>query len=81
MTPILLKRYDKAIANQDQLVQQVVLEYWGNFSTLPLNVEILAAIDHQLQVNIQLYELPGLASIDRIKTIKLPYYESAISVK
>lgn len=81
VTPSLLQRYDEAMASQSQLAQQVILEYWGNFSTLSLNVEILAAIDQQLQVNIELIELPALASINRIKTIKLPYYQSAFSAR
>ena len=81
MTPKLLKRYDEAIGRQHHLAQQVVLEYRGSFGTLPLDVEILAAFDHQLQINIQLVELPALASIKRIKTVTLPYYESIIAAK
>ena len=81
MTPTLLQKYDEAVANHNQLAQQVILEYWGNFSALPLNVEILAAIDQQLQVNIELFELPVVASINRIKSIKLPYHESAFSAR
>ncbi len=81
VTPILLQKYDAAMAKQDCLAEQVILEYWGNFSSLHLNVEVLAAMDQQLQVKIELLQLPTLASISRIKAIKLAYYESAFSAR
>jgi hypothetical protein len=81
VTPSLLRRYDEAIASQNHLAEQVILEYWGNFSTLHLEVEILAAIDQQLQVSIALSQLPDLASCNRIKTIKLPSQESVVSAR
>ncbi len=74
--PVLLKKYDEALTAEDHTVQNVVLEYYGNFSELSLDVEILSAIDQQLQVNIPLAELPALASKNRIVRIQLPGYTS-----
>jgi len=77
VTPTLLKKYDEAMAGRDRLAQNVILEYSGKFSNLSLDIEILSAIDQQLQVSIPLGELPVLASLNRIKTIKLPEYISS----
>jgi hypothetical protein len=72
VTPILLRQYDEAASERIQKVQQVVLEYRGSFNELSLDIEILSALEGQLQVRIDLQDLPSLASINKINTIKLP---------
>lgn len=76
VTPNLLKRYDEAMVRRDSLAQNVILEYSGNFRNLSLDIEVLSAIDQQLQVSIPLVELPILASLTKIRAIKLPDYVS-----
>lgn len=79
MTPMLLKKYDEAISMHHYLAQEVILEYRGSFSNLPQNIEILSAMDDHLQVSISLEELPALASLSKIKTIKLPSYQCGVT--
>jgi hypothetical protein len=76
VTPTLLKIYDQAMARRDRLAQNVILEYSGNFRNLSLDIEVLSALDQQLQVSIPLVELPVLASLNKIRAIKLPDYVS-----
>jgi len=78
VTPNLLKRYDEAMVRRDCLAQNVILEYSGNFRNLSLDVEVLSALDQQLQVSIPLLELPVLASLNKIRAIKLPDYVCTI---
>ena len=71
VAPALLQRFDDAIAKKYSQTHRMVLEYRGNFSKLQLNIEVLSAIDGQLQVSAPLCDLPRLAALDEIKTIRL----------
>jgi len=76
VTPLLLRRYDEAVLSSDKLVQQVVLEYRGSYNQLRLELEVLAALEDQLQVSIHIQDLPLLASQNCINSVKLPGYIS-----
>ena len=78
VTPTLLEKYDEAMARRDSLAQNVILEYRGKFSNLFLELEILSAMDQQLQVSIPLVELPVLASLNKVRAIKLADYISSV---
>ena len=72
VNPVLLQQFDEASMNKDRQVRRVVLEYRGNFNRLQLDVEVLSALDDQLQIVVPLSDLPALAAIDEISTIGLP---------
>ena len=72
MSDSLLHVYNRSITTGDETIYKVVLDYKGDLSTFPEEIEILSLIDDWLHIGISMPDLPSLASKQEIRSLNLP---------
>ena len=70
----LMNRYENAIGSNDGTFHRVMLNYQGDLSRFPKDIEVLSVIDGWVQSQIRMSQLPHLASLNEVLCVNLHAY-------